>query len=89
LAAGTAYQHSTNKGKLGIWALQNLVLVSALVVTAFLVPGMFIVILIAPVLPIIIAVESLVGVQYDAPWAYGIGSALFFGWMMAAFFPIV
>jgi hypothetical protein len=50
---------------------------------------MFIVILIAPVLPIIIAVESLVGVQYDAPWAYGIGSALFFGWMMAAFFPIV
>jgi pimeloyl-ACP methyl ester carboxylesterase len=89
LAAGTAHHQATKYGKLGIWALQSTAIVSTLVLTAFLVPGMFVVILIAPVLPLIIGIETLIGVQYHAPWTYGIGSAMFFGWMMAAFFPIV
>jgi len=88
LAAGTAYHNASRYGKFAIWGVQSVVLVSGLILTAFLVPGLFVVILMASLLPIILGVETLVGVQYDAPWAYGIGSALLFGWMIAAIFPI-
>jgi hypothetical protein len=72
-----------------LWAIQSALLLAALLMVAYWVPGMFVVMLIAPVLPIILGVENLIGRQVDDPWAYAIGSALFIGWMMVAFFPIV
>ena len=64
-------------------------MVAGLVLTASVVPGMFVLILVAPALPLVLAVESIAGSAVDDPWAYGLGSALFFGWLIAALFPLV
>ncbi|MBW8011928.1 MAG: hypothetical protein FVQ83_11925 [Chloroflexi bacterium] len=72
-----------------MWVVQSTVLVTALFIFAMLVPGMFVLMLMAPVLPIILEVTFIIGKHFDDPWAYAIGSALFFGWMVAAFFPII
>ena len=55
----------------------------------FVVPGLFVLILIAPVLPLVLAIKSITGAVFDDPWAYGLGSALFFGWLMASLFPLI
>ena len=73
----------------GAAAGESVLVVGVLVFTATVVPGMFVVTLIAPVLPIIFGVEIILGKRFEDPWAYGIGSALFVGWMMAAFFPLI
>jgi hypothetical protein len=41
------------------------------------------------VLPLVLAAESIAGSAFDDPWAYGLGSTLFFGWLIAALFPLV
>ena len=33
--------------------------------------------------------QSLAGAAVDDAWAFGLGSALFFGWLIAALFPLV
>jgi dienelactone hydrolase len=89
LAAGHALHGARGWKGVGLWLLQSLLLVGPLVAMAFTVPGMYVVVLIAPVLPLILGVEMLMGAGLKDPWGYAIGSALFLGWMMAAFFPLV
>jgi hypothetical protein len=89
VAAGYAQQGGTFWRRAGWWLGQSAILVGGLLLAAMFVPGMGILVLIAPVLPLVLAVESLAGVAFDDPWAYGIGSALFFGWLIAALFPLV
>ncbi|MGD8806862.1 MAG: alpha/beta fold hydrolase [Chloroflexota bacterium] len=89
VAAGYAQQGGTFWRRAGWWLGQSAILVGGLLLAAMFVPGMGILVLIAPVLPLVLAVESLAGVAFDEPWAYGIGSALFFGWLIAALFPLV
>ena len=88
LASAYALQNSSNWNKVGFWAVQSVVLVAALFATAIWVPGMFVVMLVAPILPIVLGVEGIIGAQFKDPWAYAIGSALYVGWMIASFFPI-
>jgi pimeloyl-ACP methyl ester carboxylesterase len=89
LAAG----HAQNRGGLGTrlawWLGQSLFVAGGLVVTALVAPGMFILVLMAPVIPLVLAAMSVAAAAMDHPWAYGIGSALFFGWLLAALFPLV
>ncbi|UCG26453.1 MAG: alpha/beta fold hydrolase [Chloroflexota bacterium] len=88
LAAGYAQHKGSFWRRAGWWLGQSLILVAGLVLTASVVPGMFVLILVAPALPLVLAVESLAGSAFDDPWAYGLGSALFFGWLIAALFPL-
>ena len=89
LALGHALQQAKGWRRAGLWATQSVVLLMALLMVAFWIPGMFVVMLIAPVLPIVLGVEILISRHVDDPWVYAIGSTLFFGWMIVGFFPIV
>jgi len=88
LAAGHALYGTRGWRRAGEWAIQSALLLTIMVLMAQWVPGMYIVVLIAPVLPFVLALEILVSRHLDDPWVYAIGSASFFGWMLASFFPI-
>lgn len=88
LSLGTLLAGSNGRGRVLAWLVYSLVLVSALLVLAFFVPGMFVISLIAPVIPFVLGVEMWLGSMFRTPWSYGLGSALFFGWMIASFFPL-
>jgi hypothetical protein len=89
LATGDILQGLNNWKRAGFWLLQSVLVVGVLALTVSLVPGMYVVTLIAPVLPLIFGVEILLGKRFEDPWAYGIGSALLVGWMIASFFPLI
>jgi len=88
LALGHALQRTKGWGRAGLWLLQSVLLVVALLMVAFWVPGMFVIMLIAPVIPIVLGVEILIGKHFKDPWAFAVGGALYFGWMIVAFFPL-
>ncbi|MCK4693972.1 MAG: hypothetical protein KAT23_10080, partial [Anaerolineales bacterium] len=88
LALGHALQQAKGWRRAGLWAIQSVVLLVTLLMVAYWVPGMFVVMLIAPALLIVLGVEILISRHVDDPWVYAIGSALFFGWMIVGCFPI-
>ena len=89
LAAGYNIRGSKGWKRIGLWILQTSVLMAALIATAMYIPGMGIIMLIAPVLPIILLVEGIIGSQFDDPWVFSVGSSLLFGWLIASFFPLI
>lgn len=89
LAAGWAFQGTSTRRRIGWWLLQSVVLSAGLVTAVFLVPGLFFLVLILPLLPLVIGLMMIVGGAVDEPWAYGLGNALFFAWLLMALFPIV
>jgi hypothetical protein len=89
LAAGYASNGERVWKRAGWWLAQCVFITGGLIGTSLLVPGMFVLILMAPVFPLVLALESLVGAIFDDPWVYALGSALFFGWIIAALFPLV
>ncbi len=89
LAAGYAQHGRSFWRRAGWWLGQSVIVVGGIALTAMVVPGMGVLILVAPALPLVLAVESIAGSAFDDPWAYGLGSALFFGWLIAALFPLV
>ncbi|MCB8985204.1 MAG: alpha/beta fold hydrolase [Ardenticatenaceae bacterium] len=89
LAAGAATQGSSGWQRLGWWAWQCLVLVPGLLLLALFVPGLNFLALIVPVIPVIVGLLTLVGAAIDDAWAYGLGGALFFSWLVLAVFPLV
>ena len=71
-----------------MWLLQSVVAVAALMMVGMGVPGMYVVVLFAPVLPIILGIQFLLSKPFKDPWAFAAGNALFFGWLIATFFPL-
>jgi pimeloyl-ACP methyl ester carboxylesterase len=88
LAMGHEFQRMRGWGKVGFWLLQSVLAVAALFMVGMWVPGMYVVVLFAPVLPIILGIELLISRPFDDPWAFAVGNALFFGWLIATFFPL-
>lgn len=89
LAAGRA-QHGASTGRrIGWWVGQSVVLMVGLGTAVLLVPSLFFLVLVLPVLPLVIGLMALVGGAVDDPWAYGLGNALFFAWLLLALFPLV
>ncbi len=88
LALGHGLQRARGWGKAGLWLIQSLIAVAALMMVGFLVPGMYVVVLFAPVMPIILGIEVLISLPFEDPWAFAVGNALFFGWLIATFFPL-
>lgn len=71
------------------WGAQVASVLAALLLLVRLVPGMGIVALILPLLPVYFALFVYLGGKVRRPWTYGIGCGLFFGWVLAAAFPIL
>ncbi len=70
------------------WLVESLGLLVGLAAVVVFVPGMFFVFLLLPLVPFLIGILALAGVGFGRPWSYALGSALFFGWVLAAVFPL-
>jgi len=88
LTAGVLTQGATAGSRLGWWAWQSVVLVAGLLALVALVPAMFFLVLVLPVIPVIVGIMSIAGAAIDDAWAYGLGSALFFSWLLLTVFPL-
>lgn len=89
LAAGRAQQGASMGKRIGWWLGQSVVLVVGLGTAVLFVPSLFFLVLVLPVLPLVLGIMALVGSAVDDPWAYGLGNALFFAWLLLALFPLV
>lgn len=88
LAAGMVQFRTPVGRRIGWWLLQTIVIVAGLGLTVVLNPGLFFVVLLMPVIPIVLGIMAIAGAAFERPWAYGIGNALFFGWLLVAVFPL-
>lgn len=90
LASGIACPHDgRRRARLLVWWLaESLSLLIGLAAVVIFVPGMFFVFLLLPLVPLLIGILALAGIGFSRPWSYALGSALFFGWVLAAVFPL-
>jgi hypothetical protein len=70
------------------WLGQSLVLVGGFTLVLYLLPQLGFIFLLLPLFPPLMAIFSLAATLLDEVWSYALGSALFFGWMIAAAFPL-
>ena len=88
LAAGFAQWGASAAGRALWWVGQSVALVGGLLVTLALVPALGFLVLLMPLLPVILGILAFVATAFDRPWPYALGSAFFFGWVLAAVFPL-
>lgn len=70
------------------WMWLSLVLVGGFILVLFLVPELGFIFLLLPIFPPLMAILSFSAALLNQVWSYALGSALFFGWMIAAAFPL-
>jgi dienelactone hydrolase len=88
LASGLAQQGVSAVKRVAWWLGQSLALMGGFLLVLYLVPQLFFIFLLLPLFPVIMAILCLVASQLDDEWSYAIGSACFFGWILAAAFPL-
>lgn len=88
LASGTVQQHVGVGQRVLWWLTQSGVLVVGFGVTLYFVPQLSFMFLLLPLFPPLIAILSWVAGLLNSAWAYALCSALFFGWLLAAGFPL-
>ncbi len=88
LAAGFAQWGASAGGRALWWAGGSLALVGGLLLTLSLVPALGFLVLLMPLLPVILGILAVSAAAFDRPWPYALGSAFFFGWVLAAVFPL-
>jgi hypothetical protein len=71
-----------------LWLGQSVVLVGGFILVLQLLPQLGFIFLILPLFPPLMAIFSLTAALLNRVWSYALGSALFFGWMIAAAFPL-
>jgi hypothetical protein len=64
------------------------VLVGGLFLMLYLLPQLSFIFLLLPLFPPLMAICHLAAAQLNEAWSYALGSAMFFGWMLAAAFPL-
>jgi hypothetical protein len=52
------------------------------------VPGLGVLILVLPLLPVLLGIMTITGAVFDRAGAVGIGHALFFAWLILAYLPM-
>ncbi len=88
LASGMV-QQGVGVGRRVLWWLgQSIVLVGGFVLALYLLPQLGFIFLLLPLFPPLMAILSFAATQVREVWAYALGSALFFGWIIAAAFPL-
>ncbi len=88
LAAGVV-QQNIGVGKRILWWLgQSVILIGGFVLTLNFLPQLGFMFLLLPLFPPLMGILSLVAGLLNQTWVYAISSALFFGWLLAAGFPL-
>jgi pimeloyl-ACP methyl ester carboxylesterase len=88
LASGMAQQGVKLVERVMWWLGQSVVLVGGFILLYYLLPQLGFIFLLLPIFPPLIAIFSSTAAWLDEVWSYALGSALFFGWMLAAAFPL-
>lgn len=88
LAAGTVQSNSSIGKRIAWWFAQSMCLIIGLTLTLSLIPELSFLALIVPIIPLILAILSFTAAQTEDVWSSAMASALFFGWTIAAIFPL-
>ncbi len=88
LASGITQQHLTFGKRVLWWLGQSIVLIGGFILVLYLLPQLGFIALLLPVFPVLVAIFSFTASVLNEPWSYAIGNALFFGWALAATFPL-
>lgn len=88
LALASSLHGRRGRGTLGVWSLTSLIVLATLGAAAVVVPGIGFLLLILPLLPLVLAATSALTVGVDRPWASGVATAVFIGWLLAMLFPL-
>ncbi|MEX0272728.1 hypothetical protein AB3R30_26870 [Leptolyngbyaceae cyanobacterium UHCC 1019] len=82
-------QQNIGFGKRILWWLgQSVILIGGFVLTLNFLPQLSFMFLLLPLFPLLMGILSLVAGLTNRAWVYAISSALFFGWLLAAGFPL-
>lgn len=88
LASGVAQQGVGVGSRLIWWLGQSVALVGGFFLTLQFLPQLSFIFLLLPLFPIFMAIFSFAAAMLNEAWSYALGSALFFGWVIAAAFPL-
>lgn len=88
LASGMVQQHSGVGKRILWWLSQSVALIGGFVLTLHVLPQLGFMFLLLPLFPPLIGILSLAAGLLNQAWSYAIGAALFFGWLLAAGFPL-
>ncbi len=88
LASGIAQQQTSRGERFGWWFAQSAILIGGFLLTLNYLPQLGFMFLLLPLFPPLIAVLSLVVALIDRAWVSALASALLFGWILAAGFPL-
>lgn len=88
LASGIVQQNIGVSKRILWWLGQSVILIGGFVLTLNFLPQLGFMFLLLPLFPPLIGILSLVSGLLKQAWVYAIGSALFFGWLLAAGFPL-
>ncbi|MBD0266916.1 MAG: alpha/beta fold hydrolase [Cyanobacteria bacterium Co-bin8] len=88
LASGIVQENIGVSKRILWWLGQTIILVGGFVLTLNFLPQLGFMYLLLPLFPPLMGVLALVAGSLNRSWVYAIGSALFFGWLLAAGFPL-
>ncbi|MFB2898746.1 alpha/beta hydrolase [Aerosakkonemataceae cyanobacterium BLCC-F50] len=87
--ASEIVQQNVGIGKrLAWWFCQSILLITGLIVAVSLVPSLSFIYLLLPIFPLVFGILAFAASQVNDAWTYALGSTLFFGWTLAAAFPL-
>lgn len=88
LASGLVQQNIGVGKRILWWLAQSVILIGGFVLTLNFLPQLGFMFLLLPLFPPLMGILSLVASFLNRAWVYAIGSSLFFGWLLAAAFPL-
>jgi len=88
LASGIAQQSDSITSRLMWWLGQSIALVAGFFLTLQFLPQLGFIFLLLPLFPVFMAMFSFAAAMLKEVWSYALGCALFFGWVLAAAFPL-
>lgn len=88
LASGIAQQHTSRGERFIWWFAQSAILIGGFLLTLNFLPQLGFMFLLLPVFPPLVAVLSLIIAIVERAWVSALASALLFGWILAAGFPL-
>jgi dienelactone hydrolase len=88
LASGMVQQNIGVAKRILWWLGQSAILIGGFVLTINFLPQLGFMFLLLPLFPPLMGILALVAGLLNQAWVYAIGAALFFGWLLAAGFPL-
>ena len=88
LAVGLVCTPRNGWKRAGWWVVESTCILGSLFLAVRISEGLFFLVLILPVFPILLAAHAMAAGRQRAPWAFGIGAALFTSWAVLAVFPL-